>query len=120
MDMTKLLLSEWNALLMAAVWIGMALAERAFPSAFEKGRWGNRLEPVFPVAACVVCAVLVPGPWMPPEASIAQKLILGTVMGAGAYNFAGFAKRLGLRPFITQLKIKKASYEVSDGPVHRP
>lgn len=102
-DMTKLLLSEWNALLMAAVWIVMAIAERAFPDHFEKGRLVNRLEPFFPVAICVVMASLVPGPWMPPDALLSQKIVLGVILGAGAYNFAGIAKRVGLNPFVAKL-----------------
>jgi hypothetical protein len=107
-DLTKLLLSEWSALLMAAVWIISALAERAFPHYFEKGRWGNRLEPVFPVVICTVCAVFVPGPWIPAEMLNAQKVVLGVILGAGAYNFAGLAKRVGLTPFLTGLTTKKS------------
>lgn len=103
MDITKLLLSEWNAFLMAAVWIIMTIAERAFPEHFEKDRWGNRLEPVFPVLMCTLCAVFIPGPWVPDGVNAVQRAILGVVLGAGAYNFAGFAKRVGLTPFITNL-----------------
>lgn len=115
-DITKLLLSEWNAFLMAAVWIISALAERAFPHHFEKGKWGNRLEPVFPVLACTACAVFVPGPWIPAGLSVAQRLVLGVVLGAGAYNFAGLAKRVGLTPFITGLGSQRRRRSDEDDP----
>ena len=107
MEMTSLLLREWNALLMASVWVAMAVAERAFPEHFAPGRLVNRMEPVFPIVACTLCAVFVPGPWMPDDVVIGQKVVLGVVMGAGAYNFAGLAKRFGLTPFITKLAPQK-------------
>jgi hypothetical protein len=113
-DITKLLLSEWNAFLMAAVWIVSALAERAFPQHFKKGKWGNRLEPVFPVLACTACAVFVPGPWIPSGLSTAQRIVLGVVLGAGAYNFAGLAKRVGLTPFITGLTNPKEALQEAE------
>jgi hypothetical protein len=107
MDMMKLLLSEWNLLLMGAVWILMALAERVAPAAFEKGKWVNRLEPVFPVVICCICAMFIPGPWMPEGINMAQKAVLGVVLGAGSYNATGMAKRFGLTPFIANLKLRR-------------
>lgn len=117
MDLTKLLLSEWNAFLMAAVWIVSTLIERMFPQHFEKGGWGNRLEPVFPVVACTLCAVFVPGPWIPAGLSTAQRVVLGVVLGAGAYNFAGLAKRVGLTPFITNFAQKRKLPPPEEDPV---
>ena len=105
--MTKLLLSEWNVLLMAAVWICMSIAEHAFPMHFEKGRLVNRMEPMFPVMVCVAFSTLIPGPWIPPETTLGQKLILGVILGAGSYNFTAMAKRFNLTPFVAKLGTKR-------------
>ena len=92
----ELLLREWNLLLMAAVWILMAVLEHALPEHFVKGRALNRLEPVIPMGLCVFASVAIPGPWMPEGAAAAERLILGVLLGWGSYNFAGLAKRFGL------------------------
>ena len=97
-----LLLREWNLLLMAAVWIVMATAEEVYPEGFKPGKFFNRLEPVIPLVLCVICARFIPGPWMPEGANNAQKLILGTVLGWGAYNFTALAKRLGFRDLLAR------------------
>jgi len=111
--MTKLLLSEWNVLLMAAVWVCTAIAERAFPTQFEKGRLINRLEPLFPIVACIIFATMVPGPWMPTEGvTIGQKVILGVILGAGSHNFTAMAKRFGLTPFVAKLNASKRKSRV--------
>ena len=110
--MTKLLFTEWNVLLMAAVWVLMAVAENAFPAHFEKGKIINRLEPLFPVVICLGFATLVPGPWMTPEATLGQKAVLGVILGAGAYNFAAMAKRFGFTPFVAKLAPKRRKPEV--------
>ena len=97
-----LLLREWNLLLMAAVWIVMATAEEVYPEGFKPGKFFNRLEPVIPLVLCIVCARFIPGPWMPEGANNVQKLILGTVLGWGAYNFTALAKRLGFRDLLAR------------------
>ena len=102
-----LLIREWNLLLMAAVWIVMATAEAAYPEGFEPGRLLNRLEPVIPLALCVGCARWIPGPWMPEGVNNAQKLILGVVLGWGAYNFTALAKRLGVRDLLTRARRRR-------------
>lgn len=103
----RLLTSEWNVLLMAAVWIVTALLEAVFPEHFENGRLAHRLEPVFPIALCVFCAVAIPGPWMPPNALLGQRVVLGIVLGAGSHSFISVAKRFGLTPFLASLMKKK-------------
>lgn len=103
-----LLVREWNLLLMAAVWIVMATAEAAWPEGFEPGRLLNRLEPVIPLLLCVGCARFIPGPWMPDGVNNAQKLILGVVLGWGAYNFTALAKRLGFRDMLSRARKRKS------------
>lgn len=102
-----LLLREWNLLLMAAVWIVMATAEAAYPEGFAPGKMLNRLEPVIPLVLCVGCARWIPGPWMPEGVNNAQKLILGVVLGWGAYNFTALAKRLGFRDILSRAGRRK-------------
>lgn len=96
----ELLLREWNLFLMAAVWIFMATLEHALPEHFVKGRALNRLEPVIPMGLCVFASVAVPGPWMPEGTAAAERLVLGVLLGWGAYHFAGLAKRFGLNTLL--------------------
>ena len=102
-----LLLREWNLLLMAAVWILMTTAETVYPEGFKPGQLLNRLEPVTPLVLCVGCARFIPGPWMPEGVNNAQKLILGVVLGWGAYNFTALAKRAGLRDLLARRQGKR-------------
>jgi len=102
MKLDELLLREWNLLLMFAVWTVMVLVERIRPDWFEKGHIVNRAEPLFPISVCTFCSMFVSGPWLPSDApvTLAQKAILGVLLGAGAYNVGGLAKRFGLTPFL--------------------
>lgn len=102
MKFDELLLRDWNVLLMFVVWMGMIIVERIRPDWFVKGHIVNRAEPLGPIVVCTVCSTFVTGPWLPDDMPVttAQKVILGVLLGAGAYNFGGLAKRFGLTPFL--------------------
>lgn len=100
MNLVDLLAREWNVLLCTAVWIVMVMTERMFPDQFERGRFMNRAEPMIPLSICVFCSVFVPGPWMPNDVNEVQRLILGVILGAFAYNGGAALKRSGITPFL--------------------
>jgi hypothetical protein len=106
-SLVDLLAREWNVLLCAAVWILMVTIERLLPWHFEKGRLMNRAEPLIPLSICVFCSVFVPGPWMPDDVNDAQRLILGVILGALAYNGGAMLKRSGVTPFLLHVGKKQ-------------
>lgn len=94
------LLTHWNALLIAAVWIGIQSLKRAMPDEwFDPGKIAARLLPLAPMVACNI-AVWVPGPWLDPAESAGQRVILGTILGAMTANFHTIASKLGLHSLL--------------------
>lgn len=85
----------WVPLFIFLVWYGLNMVQERFSETFEKPKMGWRLLPFIPLIVCVPCS-FVPGPWIPPETTIIEKLILGCFMGIAAYNFGGIANRLGI------------------------
>jgi hypothetical protein len=106
------LLTHWNMLLIVAVWAGIQSVKRAMPDEwFDAGKPLARLLPLAPIAVCSV-AVWIPGPWLDPSETAAQKLILGVILGTVTSNFHTIASRLGLHSIIgieaDTRKLKKA------------
>ena len=93
-DLGKLL-THWNALLMVAVWSGIQTARRMLPKLLTGTAPLARLMPVAPMVLCCL-AVWIPGPWLNPEETWGQRLILGVVLGALTSNLHNIASRLGL------------------------
>lgn len=93
------LLTEWNAVLIVAVWVIIQSLRRALPAQLgPKGRWA-RLLPLMPIGMCVG-ACFVPGPWLAPDELIGQRIALGVVLGAIAANGHAIASKLGLQALL--------------------
>jgi hypothetical protein len=104
MDFYNLVLSGWNLPLVTAISVLLFAMEAVVPELFEKGRIGNRLEIPAHLVPAVLCVVFVPGPWMPPDVVVGQKVVLGIIIGALAYVVSGTLKRYGLRGLVDVLR----------------
>ena len=122
MDFFELVTRGWNGLFVGAVACLLVAAETMIPELFEKGKIGNRLEIPIPIALSVIGATVVPGPWMPDNVLMSQKVVLGILMGFAAYTSTGFVKRYGGR-FVGDKLVEKVrsmgqkSDEKPDAPV---
>lgn len=118
-DFFELVTRGWNGLLVSAVAAVMVAVEMAVPEAFQRGRIGNRLEVFAPMGLAVLCATAVPGPWMPDDVVIGQKVVLGVLMGTAAYFTSGVLKRYGASYIADKMRVaakKKPKKEESDAP----
>lgn len=106
MDFFELVMRDWNAYLVGAVAVLFVAIEAAVPELFEKGKIGNRLEVFLPIVLCVCASTFVPGPWMPPDVVVGQKVVLGVLMGFAAYSASGVVKRYGGRYVAERVKAK--------------
>jgi len=98
-DVSKLL-THWNALLIVAVWIAIQSTKRAMPDEwFDNGKPAARILPLLPLIFCNI-AVWLPGPWLSPDETWGQRIILGTVLGALTANMHTIASRLGIHGLI--------------------
>lgn len=93
-DLVKLL-TYWNVMLIVAVWIGIQTTRRVVPEWFEGKKLLARLLPMAPIVCCQV-VVWIPGPWLDASETAAQRVVLGTVLGAICANIHSIASRLGL------------------------
>ena len=94
------LLTQWNAFLIVAVWLGIQTVKRLLPDEFfDDGKPLARILPVLPMAICSVC-VWVPGPWLSADETAAQRVILGIILGAVTANMHAIASRLGLHKWL--------------------
>jgi hypothetical protein len=114
------LLTHWNVLLIVAVWAGIQSVKRACPDEwFDAGKPLARLLPLAPLVVCSV-AVWIPGPWLDPAETPAQKLILGVILGTVTSNFHTIASRLGLHSILgieaDTRKLKPSSSDEAPAP----
>jgi hypothetical protein len=93
-DLGKLL-THWNALLMVAVWTGIQTTRRVLPQFLTGTAPLARFMPLAPLVLCCI-AVWIPGPWLNPDETWGQRLVLGVVLGALTSNLHNIASRLGL------------------------
>lgn len=97
-DLQKLL-SYWNVMLIVAVWTGIQMTRRVLPAYFTPQSVLGRLLPMAPIVCCQV-AVWIPGPWLDASETAAQRVVLGTVLGALCSNVHAVASRLGLHDLL--------------------
>lgn len=97
-DLAKLI-THWNALLMVAVWSAIQTARRVFAPYLTGAAPLARLMPLAPMTACCI-AVWIPGPWLNPDETWGQRLVLGVVLGALTGNLHNIASRLGLHDLL--------------------
>lgn len=104
-DFFELVTRGWNGLLVSAIAAVMVASEMAVPELFQRGRIGNRLEVFAPMSLAVVCAVYVPGPWMPEDVVVGQKVVLGVLMGTASYFTSGVLKRYGAAYLADKMRV---------------
>jgi hypothetical protein len=92
-------LNQWNALLCVAVWIGIQTARRVLPKLLAGDAPLAKLLPLAPMVICNA-AMWVPGPWLDPSETGAQRAILGTILGALTANGHAVASKLGLHSLL--------------------
>ena len=97
-DLGKLV-SHWNALLMVAVWTLIQLVRRLFPGALTGSGALARFMPLAPILLCCA-AVWIPGPWLSPDETWGQRLVLGVVLGALTSNIHNLLSKLGLESLL--------------------
>ncbi len=87
----------WDFLLIGLVWIMVHLIQERFPEPFQKPRLGWSLSPFIGIPICVP-AMFVHGPWFPAglDPSVAERVMLGFVLGIGAHFFGAIAARTPL------------------------
>jgi hypothetical protein len=114
-DMTSLL-TQWNGMLIVAVWVAIQSLKRALPDEwFDDGKTLARVMPLFPIIATSI-AVWIPGPWLDPHETAAQRIILGIILGAMTSQVHTIMSRLGLHDLLgveadTRKLTKKAPAE---------
>jgi hypothetical protein len=97
---TSKFLTHWNLLLVVAVWVLIQTAKRILPDElFDEGKPLARILPIVPILACNL-AVWIPGPWVDPSEGAAQRVILGTILGAICSNGHSVLSRLGLHSLL--------------------
>lgn len=95
------LLTNWNVMLMGAVWIGVQTTKRILPDSwFDEGKLLAELLPSAPVAICMVCAMFIPGPWLDPSTAMSQKAVLGLILGGGSAYAHVWSSKLGLHKLL--------------------
>lgn len=114
MDFFDLVTRGWNGLLIGAVACVLVAIEMAVPELFEKGKIGNRTEVFIPMGLCIVCSSFVPGPWMPENVLMSQKIVLGVIMGFAAYTTSGAVKRYGARFIAEKIRTKLGAKKDDD------
>ncbi len=108
------LLTEWNAVLIVAVWVLIQSLRKALPAQLGPKGAHARLLPLMPIAMCVA-ATFIPGPWLAPDELLGQRIALGVVLGAIAANGHTIASKLGLQAFLglevdeTKARARKAA-----------
>lgn len=94
------LLTQWNALLIVSVWTVIQVVRRSLPAKyFAEGKLLARLMPLAALVGCNI-AMWIPGPWLSPEETWGQRMVLGTFLGALTANFHSIASKLGLHQLL--------------------
>lgn len=110
-DLTKIF-TYWNLLLIVGVWTLVRTLTKAFPSLVDKQHLANKVIAFLPITLCSG-AMWIPGPWLPAEASIGEKVVLGLALGALTLNGDVIAKKIGLQKFLPDFTKPKPKEEES-------
>lgn len=96
-----ILLSYQNILVVIAAWTLISILKKVVPE-ITKNKWGKRILPVLPVLVCeaLVFATMA----MQPDMHLAERALLGVVLGTLTANVHTIAKRFGLQDLVPALR----------------